>query len=47
MSDAVHGMSDEERDRIIAEISEILKDVPIVGYRDKDGVLVLPADDED
>ena len=37
-----------ERDIIAAEISEILKYVPVVGYRDEKGILVLPADyDED
>ena len=36
-----------ERDVIAAEISKILKDVPVVGYRDEKGVLVLPADYDD
>ena len=37
----------QDRDAAAAKISETLKDVPVVGYRDADGVLVLPADDED
>lgn len=47
MSSTTQTVSKNERDVIAAEISEILKDVPIVGYRDEKGVLVLPADDDE
>ena len=47
MSNTTQTVSKNERDVIAAEISEILKDVPIVGYRDEKGVLVLPADDDE
>ncbi len=47
MSGTTQTVSKNERDVIAAEISEILKDVPIVGYRDEKGVLVLPADDDE
>lgn len=35
-----------KRDAAAAEILQILKDVPVVGYRDENGVLVLPDDEE-
>jgi hypothetical protein len=47
MTVTVQSASREERDRAAAEISEILKDVPVVGYRDDKGVMVLPADDDE
>ena len=47
MSSTTQTVSKSKRDIIAAEISEILKDVPIVGYRDEKGVLVLPADDDE
>ena len=47
MSSTTQTVSKSERDVIAAEISEILKDVPVVGYRDEKGVLVLPADDDE
>ena len=47
MSSITDSASKNERDIIAAEISEILKDAPVVGYRDEKGVLVLPADDDE
>ena len=47
MSSTTQTVPKSERDVIAAEISEILKDVPVVGYRDEKGVLVLPADYDD
>ena len=47
MNGTTQPVSKNERDLIAAEISEILKDVPVVGYRDDKGVLVLPADDDE
>lgn len=47
MSSTTQSVSKSERDLIAAEISKILKDVPVVGYRDEKGVLVLPADDDE
>ena len=47
MSSITDSASKNERDIIAAEISEILRDVPVVGYRDEKGVLVLPADDDE
>ena len=46
MVSAAKRVSKQERDAVAAKISEILKDVPIVGYHDEKGVLVLPADDD-
>ena len=39
--------SKEFRDKAAAEISEILKEVPTVGYRDENGTLVLPSESTD
>ena len=47
MSSTTQSVSKSERDLIAAEISKILRDVPVVGYRDEKGVLVLPADDDE
>ena len=47
MSSTAQSASKTQRDAIAAEISEILKDVPVVGYRDEKDVLVLPADDDE
>ena len=47
MSSTTQTVPKSERDVIAAEISEILKDVPVVGYRDEKGVLVLPSDYDD
>ena len=37
-------LSEEFRDKAAAEITDILKEVPTVGYRDENGTLVLPSE---
>lgn len=44
--DAPPSCPKEKRDVAAAEILQILKDVPVVGYRDENGVLVLPDEEE-
>ena len=39
--------SKELRDKAATEISDILKEVPTVGYRDEKGTLVLPSESTD
>ena len=40
-------LSKELRDEAATEISDILKEVPTVGYRDENGILVLPSESTD
>lgn len=40
-------LSKELRDKAATEISDILKEVPTVGYRDENGTLVLPSESTD
>ncbi|NLL95101.1 MAG: hypothetical protein GX224_05050 [Thermoplasmatales archaeon] len=47
MAGAEKRVSKQERDAVAAKISEMLKDVPIVGHHDEKGALVLPADDDE
>ena len=44
--DAPPSCPKEKRDASAAEILQILRNDPVVGYRDENGVLVLPDEDE-
>ena len=39
--------SKQQRDEAAAEIMTLLAGVPVVGYHDEQGHLILPADDDD
>ncbi len=39
--------SKQQRDAAAAEIMTLLTGVPVVGYHDEQGRLILPADEED